>query len=114
MGLFSTRLHSAALSSSQPSVLAALGLRGSLRVASLALAMRELLSGLWPGSSLRAQLGLSSAGSAVVALSLVALVGVESSRTRVEPVSPALAGGLLTTGPPGKPLICVSLTKLFL
>ena len=30
----------------------------------------------------------------------------------IEPVSPALAGGFLTTGPPGKPLVILSKEKL--
>ena len=36
---------------------------------------------------------------------LVALQHVGSSQTRDELMSPAVAGGFLTTGPPGKPLV---------
>ena len=32
----------------------------------------------------------------------------------LEPVSPALAGGFLTTEPPGKPLTCIFLTHIVL
>ena len=31
-----------------------------------------------------------------------------NSSTRIEPVSPALEGGLLTTGPPFKSLFCLN------
>ena len=40
-------------------------------------------------------------------MGLVALRHVGLPRPRVEPVSPALQGGLLTTGPPGEPLAFV-------
>ena len=46
-----------------------------------------------------------SAGSAVVVQSLVALPHVGSSQIGIEPVSPELAGGFLTTGPPGRSLL---------
>ena len=52
--------------------------------------------------SVVAALGLSSTGSVVVAHGLVALQLVESSGPGMKPMSPAPAGGLLSTAPPGK------------
>ena len=49
-------------------------------------------------ASLGVELGLQQQGYG----GLVAPWHVGSSRTRIEPVFPALAGGLLITGPPGK------------
>ena len=52
--------------------------------------------------------GLQSTGSVVVAHGLSCLRHVGSFRTRARTVSPALAGGFLTTAPPGKPLYLLS------
>ena len=46
-------------------------------------------------------LELWSVGSRVLCMGLVAPQPVGSSQTRIKPMSPALAGGFLTTGPPG-------------
>ena len=56
-------------------------------------------------ASLAALPRLSSTGSAAV---VPTACGVFWDQAGIEPVSPALAGGFLTTGPPGKPwLLCV-------
>ena len=56
-------------------------------------------------ASLVAAHGLGSTGSLVVVLGLVALHSTwDLPRPGIKPVSPALAGRFLTTGPPGKSL----------
>ena len=55
-------------------------------------------------ASLVAEPGLWSSASVVMAPALVALRHVGPSGSGIEPVTTALAGGLFTTEPPGKPL----------
>ena len=67
---------------------------------------------LWSTGS--RHVGFSSCGTQAQQLWCTGLVAprhVGSSHTRVEPVSPALAGGFLTTAPPGKSSIIYSYTK---
>ena len=46
-------------------------------------------------------------------LSCSAACGISPDQL-VEPASPALQGRFLTTGPPGKPTICIPESKMFL
>ena len=59
---------------------------------------------------------LESAGSVVVAhrLSCPVACGILVPRPGIEPTSPALEGGVLTTGPPGKSSILLNLLKFIL
>ena len=59
--------------------------------------------GLQAAGSVVAAPGLQGAGAVVVKHGLHAPRHVGLPGPGVEPVSPALAGGFLTTGPPGKP-----------
>ena len=52
--------------------------------------------------SLVTEHGVWGAGASAVVRGFSCLQQMESSQTRDEPGSPALAGGFLTTGPPGK------------
>ena len=56
-------------------------------------------------SCCRAQ-GLGTGAQQLWHMGLVALLHVESSGPGIKPVFPALAGGFLTTGPPGKACCC--------
>ena len=60
---------------------------------------------LTAGASLVAERGLWDLGSAVWSTGLVAPWQVGSSRTGIEPVSPAAAGGFFTTEHQGSPTI---------
>ena len=67
--------------------------------------MRHVRSSFCHVRSFVAARGLQSTGSVVVArgLSCSAACGILVPRPGIEPVSPALQGRFLTTGPPGKP-----------
>ena len=76
---------------------------------------------MWPvGLSLRWPLSLQSMGSSCVGSSSCGpraqlLRGTwDPPRPGIEPVSPALAGGFLTTAPPGKPIFLSFLKYLFI
>ena len=56
-------------------------------------------------SCCRAQ-GLGTGAQQLWHMGLVALLHVESSGPGIKPVFPALSGGFLTTGPPGKACCC--------
>ena len=77
-----------------------------LAVSGLSCGMRDL--SLWQAGSVVAAPGLSSCGAwALECIGLVALTcGILVLRPGIEPTSPALEGGFLTTGPPGKSQGC--------
>ena len=70
------------------------------------------LQQLWPPGSVVASHRLQSTGSLAVAYGLSCSMACGSSWTRDPSHVPTLAGGFLTTGPPGKS--CIILMKLML
>ena len=56
-------------------------------------------------------MGFSSREAQALERRLSCLRHVRSSQTRIKPVSPALAGGFLTTGAPGKSLLKMLVVK---
>ena len=61
----------------------------------------------WAGSSLR----LTGSVAGAPGLSCPSECGILVPWPGVEPVSPTWEGGVLTTGPPGKPPVCFAVTK---